>query len=51
MKENKTIQNILDIISIQDTEIKELQKRISTLWVYLRSVDAELDNLKQKYNK
>ena len=51
MKENKTIQNILDIISIQDTEIKELQKRRSKLWVYLRSVDSELDNLKQKYNK
>tara|TARA_R100001594_G_scaffold46398_1_gene79456 strand:+ start:67 stop:201 length:135 start_codon:yes stop_codon:yes gene_type:complete len=44
MKENKTIQNILDIIDIQDSEIKELQKRVFTL-------EGRLDNLKQKYNK
>ena len=31
MKADKTIENILDIIDIQDSEIKELQKRISIL--------------------
>ena len=44
MKENKTIQNILDIISIQDSQIKRLQERVFTL-------EGSLDNLKQKYNK